>query len=87
MEELVQKLIEHSDEYAVESYEDIVVGVEPKKKHKRWRTQKKWIKRYGMQPKIERKKCKKIDVTVDLIIQFCQDYNLPLPDEILTGLI
>lgn len=82
MEELIPKLMEHADEYAVESYEDIVVGVEPVKKHKRWRTQKKWIKRWGMQPKIEHKKCRKIDVTPAMCIDFCNKYGYPIPDEI-----
>lgn len=29
----------------------------------------------------EMKRCKKLEVTVDLILRFCQDYNLPVPEE------
>lgn len=83
MEELIKLLMQHSDEYAVESYEDIIVGTRPARKHKKKRIQKKWLKKYGLKPIIERKKCKKIDVTLNMIIEFCRDYNYPLPDEII----
>lgn len=32
-------------------------------------------------------KCKVFEVTPSVIIQFCQDNNLPLPDEFLTSAI
>ncbi len=75
--------MQHADEYAISSEEQIPIGTEPVKKHKKRRIQKKWLKRYGIKPIYETKKCKKIDVTPDLIIEFCQKYRYPLPEEFL----
>lgn len=83
MEEIVKLLLEHTDEYAVESMERIMIGTEPVRKHHKKRVQKKWLKRFGVKPIYKTKKCKKIVVTTDLIIDFCKKYNLPLPDEML----
>ena len=83
MNDLVQLLMQHADEYSVESVEKIPIGVEPVKKHHKRRIQKKWIKRYGMKTIYEEKKCKKISVTPGMIVDFCNKYNLPLPDEML----
>ena len=52
--------------------------------HKKKRINKKWLKRYGVVPVYETKKCKKIDVTLDLIVEFCSEKGLALPDAILT---
>ena len=52
--------------------------------HKKKRINKKWLKRYGVVPVYETKKCKKIDVTLDLIVEFCSEKGLLLPDEFLT---
>lgn len=86
MEEIATKIFEHASEYAVESEEQILVGLEPARKHKKARTQKKWLKRYGKKPIYETKKCRKIDVDLDLIVSFCHKYGYPLPDE-LRGMI
>lgn len=72
----------HLDEYAVESYEEIPMVVPKKRNHKR-RIQKKWLKRYGQKLIYIKKKCKKIDVTIELIADFCMKYNYPMPQEIL----
>ena len=53
-----------------------------RKHHKKKRINKKWLKRYGVVTKYERKKCKKIDVTYQTIIDFCYENGYPLPDEI-----
>jgi hypothetical protein len=73
------------EEYFVESYEQIITGLKPARTHKKRRIAKKWLKRYGHKYVIETKKCKKIDVTLDLILEFCQKYGYPLPDEMLKG--
>lgn len=83
MDELIRGLMEHANEYATEGYEQIPVGIEPRRKHKKKRVQKKWIKRYGMKQVYTTQKCRKIDVTLDMIMQYCRDYNMPIPDEIL----
>ena len=84
MQDIVQELLKNPDKYAVESEEQILVGTKPKRTHKNKRIAKKWLKRYGVAPVYETKKCKKIDVTLDLIVEFCSERKLPLPDEILT---
>lgn len=84
IQDIVQELLKDPDKYAVESEEQILVGTKPKRTHKKRRIAKKWLKRYGVVPVYETKKCKKIDVTLDLIVEFCSEKGLPLPDEILT---
>ena len=82
MQEVVNELMKHVNEYAVESVEMIPVGTKQKKVHRKHRINKKWAKRYGSETIYEEKKCKKIDVTTDLIVEFCFKYGYPLPDEI-----
>lgn len=81
MQEIIGELMKHADEYAVESVEKIPVGTRQKRMHKKWRINKKWAKRYGYETIYEEKKCTKIDVTTDLIVEFCFKYGYPLPDE------
>jgi hypothetical protein len=83
IQEIVGELMKHADEYAVESIEKIPVGTQQKRKHKKWRINKKWAKRYGYETIYAEKKCKKIDVTTDLIVEFCFKYKYPLPDEMM----
>ena len=84
IQDIVQELLKEPDKYAVESEEQILVGTKPKRTHKKRRIAKKWLKRYGVIPVYETKRCKKIDVTFDLIVEFCSENGLPLPDGILT---
>lgn len=81
--ELIQELMKHSDEYAVESYEYIPTGkYEPIRRHKKKRVAKKWLKKYGTKPVLKKRKCKRIDVSLSMLINFCRDYNLPLPSDL-----
>lgn len=81
--EIIQEIMKHADKYAVESYEMIPTNKTiPVRKNNKKRIQKKWIKKYGMMPEYERKKCKKIDVTPKLIIDFCIENNYPLPSDL-----
>lgn len=84
MEEIIQELLKDGEEYMVMREELIPVGLEPVKKHKKKRIQKKWIKRYGLKQKYEKKMSKVIDVTWDIIIDFCAKKGLPLPQEIIS---
>lgn len=84
MQDIVQELLKEPDKYAVESEEQIIVGTKPKRTHKKKRVAKKWLKKYGVVPVYETKKCMKIDVTLNLIVEFCSEKGLPLPDELLT---
>ena len=85
MQETINELMKHTDEYAVESVEQIPIGTKQKRTHHKRRINKKWAKRYGYKIVYSEKKCKKIDVTFDLIIDFCQKYGYPLPDEMIKG--
>lgn len=81
-QELIQEMIKCSDELAVESVEWVPTGkFEPIRKNKKKRVQKKWAKKYGMKPVFKKKKCKRIDFTVELFIEFCQKHNLPIPSD------
>ena len=81
MQEIAQELMKHANEYAVESIEKIPVGTRQRKTHSKHRINKKWAKRYGYETVYEEKKCKKIEVTTELIVEFCFKYGYPLPDE------
>lgn len=81
IQELVPLLIEDG-RYFVES-EFQVPKVVQVRKHKKWRINKKWKKRYGEKVVYETKKAKVLDVTIDTIVEFCAEKGLPLPDEFL----
>lgn len=82
-QELVQEMLKYAEELAVESIELLPTGaVEPARKHKKKRIQKKWIKRYGMKPVFKKRKCKRIDFTADMFIDFCKKYNYPIPSDL-----
>ena len=83
MQEITAELMKHANEYAVESVEKIPVDTKQKRAHHKHRVNKKWAKRYGYETIYEEKKCKKIDVTTDLIVEFCFKYGYPLPDEMM----
>lgn len=82
MQELVSLLIEDG-RYFTEGETEVPKIVQAKT-HKKWRINKKWKKKYGDKVVYETKKAKKLDVTVDRIIEFCSEKRLPLPDELLT---
>jgi len=85
-QELIQEIMKHTDELAVDSIELVPTGkFEPVKKHKKKRIQKKWVKAYGVKPTYIEKKCNKIDVTVDMLIEFCKKYNYPMPSDFTTA--
>ena len=81
MQEITQELMKHANEYAVESVEKIPVGTKQRRIHSKYRINKKWAKKYGYETVYEEKKCKKIEVTTELIVEFCFKYGYPLPDE------
>lgn len=51
--------------------------------HKKWRINKKWAKRYGYKTIYETKKSKVMDVTIDNVVEFCLEKQIPLPNEFL----
>ena len=85
MQELIPLLIEDG-RYFTEG-EAQVPKVVQTRTHKKKRINKKWKKRYGEKVIYETKKAKKLEVTVDRIIEFCAEKGLPLPDEIIANII
>lgn len=82
MQELIPLLIEDG-RYFAEGETDVPKVVQART-HKKWRTNKKWKKRFGDKVIYEKKKAKVLDVTVERIVEFCAEKGLPLPDEMLT---
>ena len=82
MQELVSLFIEDG-RYFTEGETQVPKLIQART-HKKWRINKKWKKRYGDKVIYEIKKAKKLDVTVDRIVEFCSEKGLPLPDELLT---
>ena len=83
MQELIPLLIEDG-RYFTEGETQVPKFVQART-HKNWRINKKWKKRWGEKVIYETKKAKKLDVTIDLIIEFCSEKGLPLPDEMLNS--
>jgi hypothetical protein len=79
LQEIVLLMIEDG-RYLVEKYVELpkVVRV---KTHKKRRIDKKWEKYYGYKTIYETKKSKAMDVTIDNVVEFCLEKQIPLPDE------
>lgn len=84
MQELIPLLIEDG-RYFVEG-EAQVPKIVQARTHKKKRINKKWKKRYGEKVIYETKKAKKLEVTVERIMEFCAEKELPLPDEMLMSM-
>lgn len=82
IQELIPLMIEDG-RYFVEKDAEIPKVVQVRK-HKKWRINKKWAKRYGFKTIYEVKKSKVMDVTIENIVEFCSEKGLPLPEEFLT---
>lgn len=86
LQEITMEIMKEADKYSVLKETDVPKMVQART-HKKWRTNKKWKKRYGMKMVYEKKMAQVIDVTIDLIIEWCSEHNQPLPDEFLTTLV
>lgn len=84
MQELIPLLIEDG-RYFTEGETQVPKLVQVRT-HKNWRINKKWKKRWGEKVVYETKKAKKLDVTIDLIVEFCAEKGLPLPSEMLNNI-
>ena len=51
------------------------------RKHKKVRVNKKWKNRYGMKVAYKKQKAQVADITVNDVINFCIENNLPMPEE------
>ena len=82
LQEISQEMLKEVEKYAVTKEVEVPKLVQVRQ-HKKWRTNKKWAKRYGMKVVYEKKMARVLDVTVDNVIEFCHDKGLPLPQEFL----
>ena len=84
MQELIPLLIEDG-RYFTEGETQVPKFVQVRT-HRKKRINKKWLKRYGYKTIYETKKAKKLEVTIERIIEFCSEKGLPLPDELLANI-
>ena len=83
LQEIAEMMLEEVDRYAVHKVVDVPKMVQART-HKKKRVNKKWAKRYGMKIVYEKKMARVADITLENVLDFCQEKGLPLPDEMLT---
>lgn len=83
LQEIATEMLKEVDRYAVHKEVDVPKMIQART-HKKWRINKKWKKRYGMKMVYEKKIAKVADITLENVLEFCQEKGLPLPDEFLT---
>lgn len=82
LQEIAQEMLKEIDKYTVRKKVE-VPKIVPMRTHKKRRIQKKWLKRFGTKVIYETKMALVADITVDNVLQFCQEKNLPIPIEFL----
>ena len=80
LQEIAQELMKDINRYAKTEEVEIPQLVQARK-HKKWRINKKWKKRYGMKVVYKKQKARVANITVEDVINFCIENNLPMPDE------
>ena len=83
LQEIAEMMLKDVDRYEVSKEVDVPKLVQART-HKKWRVNKKWAQRYGMKVVYEKKMAKVADITLENVIDFCQEKGLPLPVEFLT---
>lgn len=83
LQEIAEMMLKEVDRYAVSKEVEVPKMVQART-HKKWRVNKKWAQRYGMKMVYEKKMAKVADITLDDVIEFCQEKSIPLPVEFLT---
>lgn len=86
LQEIAQEMLKEVDRYATVKEVEIPKVVQART-HKKWRINKKWKKRFGMKTIYEKKMAKVADITVENVLEFCQEKGLPLPNEILAMMV
>ena len=84
LQEIATEMLKEVDRYAVRKEVDVPKMV-PMRTHKKHRIQKKWLKRFGTKVIYETKMALVADITIDNVLQFCQEKNLPIPIEFLNS--
>ena len=82
LQEIAEMMLKEVDRYAVHKEVDAPKLVQART-HKKWRINKKWLKRYGQRIVYEKKMARVADITVEDVMEFCHEKELPLPDELL----
>ena len=80
LQEIAEMMLKEVDRYAVRKEVDVPKMVQART-HKKKRVNKKWAKRYGMKMIYEKKMARVADITLENVLEFCQEKGLPLPDE------
>ena len=80
LQEIAQEMMKDINRYAKTEEVEIPQLVQART-HKKWRTNKKWKKRYGMKVVYKKQKARVANITVEDVINFCIENNLPMPDE------
>ena len=83
LQEVVSLMVEDG-RYFVEKDAELPKVVQART-HKKRRINKKWAKRYGYKTIYETKRAKAMDVTIDNVVEFCLEKQIPLPDEFLNN--
>lgn len=82
LQEIAQEMMKDINRYA-EVRETQIPQVVQVRKHKKYRTNKKWKKRYGVKVVYKTVKARVADITVNDVIEFCIEKGLPIPEEFL----
>ena len=83
LQEIATEMLKEVDRYAVRKEVEVPKMV-PMRTHKKHRIQKKWLKRFGTKVIYEKKMALVADITLENVLDFCQEKGLSLPDEMLT---
>ena len=82
--EIAKQMLEDVDRYTTMQEVDIPKLVQART-HKKRRINKKWAQKYGQKVVYVKTRAKVADITVDNVIEFCREKNLPLPDEFINN--
>lgn len=82
LQEIAQEMLKEVDRFAVTKTVEVPTYVQARK-HKKRRINKKWLKRYGTKVIYKKKVARVADITIENVIEFCQEKGLPLPEEFL----
>ena len=80
LQEIAQEMMKDINRYAKTEEVEVPQLVQART-HKKWRINKKWKKRYGMKVVYKKQKARVANITVEDVINFCIENNLPMPDE------
>lgn len=80
LQEIAQEMLKDINRYAKVREVEIPTVVQART-HKKHRINKKWKKRYGMKMVYQKQNARVADITVNDVIEFCIENNLPMPEE------